>query len=130
MQEVFEKIIDGLDRRIEIQTELIQKTEDEMQKYGFQKALEAYQQTRLFIETIREDCNNGWIPVTERLPEDDKYIMVSFKNFTLPDIGRYEVDKDGNGAFYMGDEDKSYASYDLYVNTWMPLPDPYRESEE
>lgn len=73
---------------------------------------------------------SGWIPVTERLPEDDKYIMVSFDNFTLPDIGRYEVDKDGNGAFYPGDDEKSYTAYDLYVNAWIPLPEPYRESEE
>lgn len=43
-----------------------------------------------------EEKTGGWIPVTERLPEDDKYIMISFKNFTLPDIGRYEADKDGN----------------------------------
>ena len=70
-----------------------------------------------------------WIPITERLPEDDKYIMVSFDNFTLSDIGRYEADKDGNGAFYPGDDDKGYASYGLFVNAWMPLPEPYRESE-
>ena len=77
-----------------------------------------------------EEKTGGWIPVTERLPEDDKYIMISFKNFTLPDIGRYEVDKDGNGAFYPGDEDESYVSYGcLVVNAWMPLPEPYRESE-
>nr|DAG83067.1 MAG TPA: Protein of unknown function (DUF551) [Caudoviricetes sp.] len=77
-----------------------------------------------------EEKTGGWIPVTERLPEDDKYIMVSFDNFTLPDIGRYEVDKDGNGAFYPGDDEKSYTAYDLYVNAWIPLPEPYRESEE
>lgn len=70
-----------------------------------------------------------WIPITERLPEDDKYIMVSFDNFTQSDIGRYEADKDGNGAFYPGDDDKGYASYGLFVNAWMPLPEPYRESE-
>lgn len=77
-----------------------------------------------------EEKTGGWIPVTERLPEDDKYIMISFENFTLPDIGRYEVDKDGNGAFYPGDDEKSYTAYDLYVNAWIPLPEPYRESEE
>lgn len=77
-----------------------------------------------------EEKTGGWIPVTERLLEDDKYIMVSFDNFTLPDIGRYEVDKDGNGAFYPRDDEKNYMAYDLYVNAWMPLPEPYRESEE
>lgn len=70
-----------------------------------------------------------WIPVSERLPEDDTYILLSYENFTLPDIGRYEVDKDGNGAFYPGDEDRSCASFGLFVNAWMPMPEPYRESE-
>ena len=77
-----------------------------------------------------EEKTGGWIPVTERLPEDDKYILISFENSTLPDIGRYEVDKDGNGAFYPGDDEKSYVEYDLFVNAWMPLSEPYRVSAE
>lgn len=80
---------------------------------------------------MNEYAKSAWIPVSERLPENDKYILVSFKNFTLPDIGRYETDKDGNGAFYPGDEDESYVSYGcLVVNAWMPLPEPYRVSAE
>ena len=79
-----------------------------------------------------EDKNveQRWIPVSERLPDADKYILVSFENFTILDIGRYETDKDGSGAFYPGDDDKSYVEYGLFVNAWMPLPEPYRESEE
>lgn len=78
-----------------------------------------------------EDKNveQRWIPVSERLPDVDKYILVSFENFTILDIGRYETDKDGSGAFYPGDDDKSYVEYGLFVNAWMPLPEPYRESE-
>ena len=71
-----------------------------------------------------------WIPVSERLPDADKYILVSFKNSTISDIGRYETDKDGSGAFYPGDDDKSYVEYALFLNAWMPLPEPFRESEE
>lgn len=79
-----------------------------------------------------EDKNveQRWIPVSERLPDADKYILVSFENFTISDIGRYETDKDGSGAFYPGDDDKSYVEYGLFVNAWMPLPEPFRESEE
>ena len=78
-----------------------------------------------------EDKNveQRWIPVSERLPDADKYILVSFENFTISDIGRYETDKDGSGAFYPGDDDKSYVEYGLFVNAWMPLPEPFRESE-
>ena len=71
-----------------------------------------------------------WIPVSERLPDADKYILVSFENFTISDIGRYETDKDGSGAFYPRGDDKSYVEYGLFVNAWMPLPEPFRESEE
>lgn len=71
--------------------------------------------------------NDGWIPVKERLPEDDKYILLSFENFSLPMVGRYDTDAEG-GAFYLGDcnEEDTCISMDLFVNAWMPLPEPYR----
>ncbi len=71
-----------------------------------------------------------WIPVTEKLPEPETYILVSFDNFTLPDIATYRVDDDGSGAFYQGDEDYTYISVGFYVNAWMPLPEPYRSEVE
>lgn len=70
-----------------------------------------------------------WIPVTERLPESETYILVSFENYILPDIATYKVDKDGSGAFYAGDRDYAYCSVGLFVNAWMPLPKPYRDEE-
>ena len=68
-----------------------------------------------------------WIPVTERLPDPESYILVSFENFSLPDIATYRVDEDGSGAFYPGDEDYTYLSAGVFVNAWMPLPEAYRE---
>ena len=78
----------------------------------------------------REVCTQAkqfWIPIAERLPETDDYILISFENFNVPQIGRYEADEDGGGEFYPGDEDFTYKSIDLYVNAWMPLPKPYRQ---
>ena len=31
-----------------------------------------------------------WIPCEERLPDNNDYIMLSFENYSLPEIGRYE----------------------------------------
>lgn len=76
--------------------------------------------------------NDGWIPVEDqdRLPKDDKYILLSFENFSLPMVGRYEENKEG-GVFYLGDCDgeDTCISQDLYVNAWQPLPKPYRQEK-
>ena len=75
---------------------------------------------------------HSWIPVEERLPEEDEYVLMSFENFTLPIIGRYEKDNDGGGAWYTGDDDgcDTCSSQNLFVNAWMPLPKPYRAKME
>lgn len=39
-----------------------------------------------------------WVPISERLPEPDTYVLLSFENCSLADIGRYERDETG-GAF-------------------------------
>ncbi len=80
-----------------------------------------------FDRAIKALEENRWIPVTEKLPKPEGYVLVSFENATLPDIARYEVDENGNGDFYQGDGDESYTSYGLFVNAWMPLPKPYKE---
>lgn len=72
--------------------------------------------------------NDGWIPVedAEHTPENESYVLVSFSNFSLPDIARYEKNDEG-GTYYPGDDDDSYLKYGLFVNAWMPLPELYRE---
>lgn len=80
-----------------------------------------------YFELVESEAGAGqeWIPVSERLPEDESYILVSFENSTMPDIARYEENDEG-GAFYPGDDEKSYSSYGLFVNAWMPLPELYK----
>lgn len=41
-------------------------------------------------------------------------------------IGRYTVDDDDPGTFRVGDTDDSFVENDLYVNAWMPLPEPWK----
>ena len=92
---------------------------------------EQYKGMRKAENVIRKYLNDGWIPVEERLPEDNHFILLSFVNFDLPMIGRYETDKEG-GAFYLGDcdEEDTCISQDLLVNAWRPLPEPYRPGKE
>ena len=62
-----------------------------------------------------------WIPVTERLPEKE---------------GNYIVTDDSGGVawveisqYIMQDDGEPYWDY-VNVTAWMPMPEPYNESEE
>lgn len=76
-----------------------------------------------------EEESGKWIPCSERLPEPDEYILLSFSNYSGLVLGRYEED-DGGGAFYDGDSLTPLTQYDVFVNAWMPLPEPYREVDD
>lgn len=76
------------------------------------------------IEALPEEYH--WNPITESVPSDDRYILLSFECFALPMVGRYEQTEEG-GAFYAGDEEETLASQDLFVNAWMELPKAYGE---
>lgn len=70
---------------------------------------------------------SDWIPTEVKLPKNDEYVLVSFANFSIPDIGRYAEDEDGGGTFFPGDSEQSFSQYDLFVNAWMPLPECYED---
>lgn len=76
--------------------------------------------------TILKSMGRAWIPMGERLPKEEEYVLVSFENFSLAMVGRFDVDKDGSGTFMIGDQDESFLQHDLFVNAWMPLPEPYK----
>ena len=82
-----------------------------------------------FEEELEEQDNQNdmrWIScITEKFPKDGERVLLSFANFSIPLVGRYEEDKEG-GTFYIGDEEESCVSQDMIVNAWMPLPEPYR----
>lgn len=80
-------------------------------------------------EEMLKNCMR-WIPVTERLPEDGSYVLMSFENFSLPAVGRYEKHEDGSGAWYLGDcdEEDTCVANDLFVNAWMKLPEQYKSN--
>ena len=130
MQEVFSKIIEKLKtvsdyEPIEYDYDDVACV-DEQRFIATDDAIEIVKQEAEKFDTDTNVGSNGWIPVEEELPETDKYILLSFSNFSIPCVGRYEEDENG-GAFYVGDDDETCVSQDMFVNAWTNLPDPYQQ---
>ena len=122
----FEKILSEIDNGIKTIKPLMKgdtRQIAESQIIGLEEA-------RKIVEKYKDDT--GWIPVEQRFPDDDDFILLSFDNFSIPMIGRYEELEDGGGSFYLGDcdEDDTCMANNLFVNAWMPLPEPYRPKED
>lgn len=106
--------------------QLIEAMAEEIENcYG--RETELSERARDYLD--KTDYNGGWIPCSERLPKNDNYILLSFENFSVPLVGRYESNEDG-GVFYVGDETESCISQDIIVNAWRPLPEPYKGEEK
>ena len=128
MQEVFENIIKALEEKRDEAEKNMELSDvlSEVNSYGgmfdaLDKAIEIINQTAA-------EYNNGWIPCSEP-PKTSDYILLSFSNFSVPMVGRYEENEDG-GAYYIGDEDKSCVAQDIFVNAWQPLPEQYNPKGE
>jgi len=60
-----------------------------------------------------------WIPVSERLPEEDGLYLISTCMNCIDTC-----------LFYKDDDEYVWVDYEESVIAWMPLPKPYAESEE
>ena len=138
MQAVFEKIIEKLEKELKLADEekLRCARENPLQfdsakgyANGVANSIEIVKQEAEKFGTDIKAESNGWIPVDEELPKTDKYILLSFSNFSIPCVGRYEEDENG-GAFYVEDDDETCVSQDMFVNAWMNLPAPYQPKGE
>lgn len=103
------------------------------EKTGLQPG-QILEMNELYLEKCREVTalkkKDRWIPVgqEEKKPPEEGYILLSFENCSLPEIGRYAGDENG-GAFYAGDDEESCISMGLAVNAWRPLPEQYRKED-
>ena len=74
------------------------------------------------VELERKLAEHEWVPCSERLPEEGRYLVTTTLSVFSPQILNY--DADGGGWFYDGC--KSMGVDVPCVIAWMPLPKPYR----
>lgn len=94
----------------------------------------------LLNDLEQDEKENGWIPVSERVPEDEKeYLVTLEKVYGTPEklYGIANYLKFGD-AGYWNEKKYGYLEWDKYsdghggtkmykVIAWMPLPEPYKE---
>ena len=127
MNEFIEKLIGGLEEK---ENEAVLKAPNTndisnieyqkwmMKSYGFKESIE-------IVNQLAEEYNNGWIPCSERLPENTSTVLVQIKEFESPTIGWY-----GNIAGWRLLEKDFDELNDFTVIAWQPLPAPYQSKGE
>lgn len=96
-----------------------------------------------------EQPEQRWIPCSERLPEDIRPVIVTWKNTDPKSYYQYIVGKhftgtacykNGKWYWYSSTTEDMLAEYGKYDSeefdeaieciAWMPLPEPYKEEQE
>ena len=58
------------------------------------KKQELVDRLAMYEDAAEKERFGKWIPCSERLPEEEEYILLSFANYTGLDIGRYEKEQE------------------------------------
>ena len=75
---------------------------------------------------IRKYMNDGWIPVEERLPENNKLVLVWARS-TARGADEWSLGSYDNGFWALGSYGGSLVfPSQLEAVAWRPLPEPYR----
>lgn len=108
MKEFVEKLISRLEEEVTAtKTKCPVNVEFDI---GIYKAIE-------IVNQLAEEYNNGWIPCSEKLPEEGKAVLTCDKDGWIS----VRINMKYNGKkndFECG-----------YYEAWMPLPEPYKKGE-
>ena len=111
MNEAFEKILERIDSYIE-----------DAKSEGDFSYIKPFEIAKIAVQEVAEEYKDGWIPCSERLPEECIEVLVSIK----------EIDD----SFYTS---TSWVQAGVWVIkktpvqptviAWQPLPEPFKESD-
>ena len=79
-----------------------------------------------YLESIRKHMNDSWIPVEERLPENNKLVLVWARS-TARGADEWSLGSYDNGFWALGSYGGSLVfPSQLEAVAWRPLPEPYK----
>lgn len=110
MNKAFEKIIEKLEER---EVQAYAKTDTDAAYTAYRNAIEIVEQTAI-------EYNNGWIPCSERLPEE--YTVLCCDKYGEMIIGHPYFDEVSDTNY--SSESDNEMMYNCVA--WQPLPQPYQ----
>ena len=138
MQKVFEKIIEKLEERTSFLSDCTKygnnNAEQQKSSYSTMMMYEVADLVDDLIEIVKQEAEKykgGWIPVSEKLPEEAFGCLVTVIDFNpvtqneFENILPYVVGYDGNG---WNDIDGETIPFEVIA--WMELPQPFQTNGE
>lgn len=142
MQSVFEKIVKDLGKKAKFHMEFSKaKNISRENRVEHLKQFRCYQDAIEMVKQAEAECCGGWIPCSERLPEEYGDYLVAWKPLymsaedIIKKVGRaiphfYEIleyDPDDE-ALWIGSIEQAQGEYEIIA--WQPLPQPYQPKGE
>ena len=137
MNKAFEKIIDKLileSSSCKVYKLIKPNIEDVAEFNTYKKCIE-------IVQEVAEEYNGGWIPCSERLPEESGYYLVTYHDWSdgnfLPKYDdtyvrrlHYQINEHFVGWNYPKNvDDRAENDCHKEVIAWQPLPEPYKERD-
>ena len=112
MNNAFEKILERLRNAV------VKECASSVQKVRLCDAMQ-------IVQEVAEEYKDGWIPCSERLPEDDSICMVTVEypnNETVVDYGWFDRK---SVCWFVGTQEFRTSN----ILAWQPLPKPFKERD-
>ena len=136
MNKAFEKILEMLE---ELQNNLLSQTEGDVDlQVGI---INGVMYSKKIVQEVAEEYKGGWIPCSERLPEESGYYLVTYHNWSdgnfLPKYNdtyvrrlHYQISEHFVGWNYPKNvDDRAENDCHKEVIAWQPLPEPFKERD-
>lgn len=86
-----------------------------------------------FTKNFLKNYNNGWIPCSERLPENNKVVLCWVKSTTIASGETYIIGSCDRGFWFLQTYEIGHHHFpvkDYEVVAWQQLPEEYQSPQE
>ena len=127
MKEFVNKLIGRLEEEIDIIKDEVYRDYEEriIEECAIENVIDIINElAEKYINTSTDtstDTSSGWIPCSERLPEEDGYYLTTIRFYHLHNLVAMGCNFEDGKWLYMDGDDE--------VLAWQPLPAPFKKGE-